>query len=291
MELLLVHTPTGPHAVSFSTFFEPHQTPAHLIQAGIYASNLAVPLHGGEHRTHSIAMVLRTLLRHPSKREPLTGSSRDLFDSVRLSGETSEQSTPGSRWRALGALCAFQPSSCSSMRASSGTTETAELSASGVGTSHPRGVGTSHPRAKPDARLPDFARLPRPVESHVLPRPAKCSQGKLLFEEPLLLPLAALLASSPSNGAPRDQRERLQAQRASRSGLGLPPSAGLPAPTGHAAAAGGGCDSALLPGTYRRRDVGAWMSVVNDVAAPLQASPQQKEPRRSGQPAPRRIVI
>ena len=70
MELLLVHVCAGDTAVPFSTFFEPQQTPAFLVSAGIYSASLAIPLHDGEHRKQSMALILRSLLSPPKQRRP-----------------------------------------------------------------------------------------------------------------------------------------------------------------------------------------------------------------------------
>ena len=133
--------------------------------------------------------------------------------------------------------------------------------------------------------------------------------GKLLYEEPSLLPsLRTQLGTTPAHGgscavggpgtnASSDARDYRQAQRASRRGTGLPASMELPAPAGHALTAAGGGRDTTQPhdegqqGVRRRRDVGAWMSVVNDAAMPLQPTTPLREATRAGQPARRRIAI
>ena len=133
--------------------------------------------------------------------------------------------------------------------------------------------------------------------------------GKLLYEEPSLLPslrtqLGTTLAhgggssvGGPGTTASSDARDYRQAQRASRRGTGLPASMRLPVPVGHALAAAGGCGDIAQPhaeeqqGVRRRHRVGLWMSVVNEVAVPLQTAPQQTELKRKGQVAPHRIAI
>ena len=57
MEIMLVHVRDGDTAVPFSTFMEPQQTPMFLVSSGIYSGSLAVPLHSGDYRVQSTAMI------------------------------------------------------------------------------------------------------------------------------------------------------------------------------------------------------------------------------------------
>ena len=273
---------------------------------------------------------------------------------VRLSSETSETSS-SSRWKALGALCAFTPGSSCSVRS-----ESSQAEASAGVNGGARDGSSSY--ARDETALAPDVRRPSPLDSAVLPRPINCAPGeqlprkkpyryahrdtplplhaflhvlhavthavthavsydvsravththitgKLLYEEPSLLPsLRTQLGTTPAHGgscavggpgtnASSDARDYRQAQRASRRGTGLPASMCLPAPEGHALAAAGGCRDIAQPhaeeqqGVRRRHQVGVWMSVVNEVAVPLQTAPQQTELKRKGRVAPHRIAI
>ena len=69
MKIILVHVCDGDTAVPFSKFLESQQTPSSLVSAGIY-NTLAIPLHHGDHRMQSMAMIVRLLLRPPGLRIP-----------------------------------------------------------------------------------------------------------------------------------------------------------------------------------------------------------------------------
>ena len=66
------HTAPG-QCVPFGQFFKPGETPRALISAGLY-SDIAVSMHGGEHRRVSLALVGRNLVQAlATGRAPLAG--------------------------------------------------------------------------------------------------------------------------------------------------------------------------------------------------------------------------
>ena len=130
-------------------------------------------------------MVLRTLLHAPPTRHP-RGDLEKLHDLY--TSEMSEPANPANRWKALGALCAFQ--STDSIGASTCTdgrdrpVQSLPLPPARPAQTAPQSARSGKLSSSCALAMPPAAPLPCPRDCPDLPRPRSCHDGKLAYHAP-----------------------------------------------------------------------------------------------------------